>query len=184
MIRSVRLWLQTFMLDRQGLAAIEFALLAPIMLLLYFGMVEFSTGYLASRRANHSAAIIADLIAQDEVTSKANIDLAFDIGGLVLAPFDDSTLSIRLTSVTLNSKNEAIVDWSRNHGTGLPKLVPKAQYKPLPPDLLVSGQSLIIGESHYVYTSRLSRVIDKPMTFSRRYFLRPRASDKITCSDC
>lgn len=184
MIRSVRLWLQGFMLDRQGLAAIEFALLAPIMLLLYFGMTEFSTAYLANRRANHTASIIADLIAQSESTSRAEINLAFAIGNLIVEPFDSEPLSVRVTSITMAPDGDAVVDWSRAQGTGLPPLVKGADFANLPENLITSGQSLIVGESHYVYTSGATQVIKAPLTFKRRYFLRPRAMDKIPCKDC
>lgn len=184
MIASIRLWLCGFIQDRQGLAAIEFAFIAPLMLLLYFGMVEFSTAYMANRRANHTASITADLIAQDQETNRATLAKAFSVGGRIMPPYDVGPLSMRVTSVTLDSNNRAIVDWSSRHGTGINALRRGDVYGSLPADLLTAGQSLIIGESHYVYNSRSTQVINRPLVFERRYFLRPRTTDKITCSDC
>lgn len=184
MIRACSLWLKQFGQDRQGLAAIEFALLAPIMILIYFGMTEFSQAYMANRRANHVAAIVADLVAQGEVTSRADIALTAEIGDLVIAPFSAETLSTRITSVTLDGDDNAIIDWSRAHGTGLTALVKGAQFTDLPTGMITEGQSLIVGESHYVYSSRLSTVIKQPMVFTRTYYLRPRSVDMISCTDC
>ena len=178
-------WLMQFVHDREGLAAIEFAILAPVMLLIYFGMTEFSQAYMASRRANHMASIAADLIAQSDTTNLADLQRAFDIGDLVLKPFDSAPLSIRITSVMLDKNDRAIVEWSRRDGQGIPALTKGAIFPNLPPDLITEeGQTLIIGESHYVYSSEATRIIQQDLTFHRRYYLKPRTADKITCSDC
>lgn len=184
MIRVCSLWLRQFGRDRQGLAAIEFAMLAPIMILIYFGLTEFSQAYMANRRANHVAAIVADLVAQGEVTSKADISLATQIGDLVIAPFAKEPLSVRITSVTLDKNNRAIIDWSRAHGTGLGTLAKGREFANLPSGIIMKDQSLIIGESHYIYSSSLSTVIKKPMVFRRTYYMRPRSVEMIKCTDC
>ena len=177
-------WLLRFAEDRKGLAAIEFAMLAPIMLLLYFGMAESSQAYMANRRANHTASIVADLVAQGETTTKAELNRVFGIGELVMRPFGATPLSIRISIVTLDKNGRAIVDWSRGSGTALPARTKGSQYMDLPSGLILQDQSLIIGETTYTYTSSFTQVIKTPLVFSRQYYLRPRSSEKITCADC
>ncbi len=65
MRRAVRTGLLKRLLqDRRGVSAIEFALIAPVMITIYFGLIEFSQGYMAERRAGHVASMVADLVAQ------------------------------------------------------------------------------------------------------------------------
>lgn len=176
-------WFRAFARARDGLAAIEFAMLAPIMLLIYFGLTEFTQAYMANRRANHMASIVADLIAQGETTNTAELQRAFDMGPLVLKPFKADDLSIRVTSVTWMNGKGAVVDWSRSSNNGLNNFK-KNDVITVPEKLISNGESLIIGESRYVYEVEIARVIAQPLTFQRRYYLKPRSTDKITCSDC
>lgn len=50
--------------DQQGVAAVEFALILPLVLTLYLGLVEFSQGYRISEKINLLAHTLADLTAQ------------------------------------------------------------------------------------------------------------------------
>ena len=58
--------LQQFVRDRRGVSAVEFALIAPLMIAFYFGLTEFCQGYMAQKRMGHSAAAVADPVV-DEV---------------------------------------------------------------------------------------------------------------------
>ena len=53
-----------FLCDRCGLAAVEFALILPVMLTLYFGGVEVTNMLVANRRVTSVAYTAADLAAQ------------------------------------------------------------------------------------------------------------------------
>src|SRR5690606_13961191 len=76
--------------NRDGATAIEVALIAPVMILLYFGLVEFSQGFMAQRRASHAASVVSDLVAQSERTNRAGIDAIYAVGGLIMRPFPRS----------------------------------------------------------------------------------------------
>ena len=58
-----------FRKDRRGVAAVEFALIAPAMVLLYCGLVELCQAVIAERKANHVASAIGDLVTQAETVS-------------------------------------------------------------------------------------------------------------------
>ncbi|MBP8248028.1 MAG: pilus assembly protein, partial [Phenylobacterium sp.] len=66
-------WLRRFRDDREGVSAVEFALIAPIMILFYFGMAEICQGFMAQKRTQHVASTIADLVAQRETISTATL---------------------------------------------------------------------------------------------------------------
>ena len=59
--------------DSRGVAAVEFALLLPILLLLYFGVVELTQGVMTQQRANHVAATVGDLVSQSSSLASADV---------------------------------------------------------------------------------------------------------------
>ena len=56
--------LRHFRRDRRGVSAVEFALLAPLMLGLYIGCVEISEGVAADRKVTLTAGALANLASQ------------------------------------------------------------------------------------------------------------------------
>jgi Flp pilus assembly protein TadG len=164
--------------DERGISAVEFALLAPVVIAFYMGLSEFCQGYMAQKRMGHVSAAVADLIAQEETVTRANVDDIFGIGGLIMKPFSTTPLKQRVTSVT-RTGNKVNVDWSR--GAGLPALTGEVT---IPADLLTDGQSLIIAEATYDYDSPADYLMPGLTKFSHTYYLRPRVSDKTLCSNC
>lgn len=170
--------------DQRGVSAIEFALIAPIMILIYFGLVEFSQGFMAERRSSHAASIVADLVAQSSQTSKKDLDSIFQVGDVVMKPFAASSLSVMVSSVTVDSRGVATVEWSHANGRDLKPLDRNSRVADLPPGLIAAGESVILGETQYRYTSAIGKVLPNDIVFKRRYFLLPRSTERIPCPDC
>ena len=170
--------------NRDGATAVEFALIAPVMILLYFGLVEFSQGFMAQRRASHAASVVSDLIAQSERTNRAGINAIYAVGGLIMRPFPVADLSIRTTSIAIDARGVATVEWSHGNGKSLAPLQKGNLVTDLPPDVAEREQTVIMGETQYIYRSPFAAVLPRPVTLSRRYFLRPRTVDRVVCSDC
>jgi len=59
--------------DEAGIAAIEFAFIAPIMLFMYFGMAEVATAISVDRNVSHSANVAGDLTTQSQTVSAAEM---------------------------------------------------------------------------------------------------------------
>ncbi|WP_436356302.1 TadE/TadG family type IV pilus assembly protein [Brevundimonas sp. CEF1] len=173
-----------FWRDRRGVSAIEFALIAPVVMLIYFGMAEFCQAYMAQRRAGHTASTVADLMAQSEQTSTQDVAAVFAIGDMIMRPFSADKLSIRVSSVTMDDKGVARVDWSQANDKALDPRAKAEIISDLPPGLIESEQSLILGETEFEYNSAFGQVIKKPIKFTRSYYLRPRTVEKVTCSNC
>lgn len=170
--------------DQKGLSAIEFALIAPVMILIYFGLVEFSQAYMAERRASHAASIVADLVAQSGGTSRKDLDSTFMLGDTVMQPFAPGDLSIRVSSVTVDSHGVATVEWSQANGRNLRRREPDSRIDDLPSGLIEAKETLILGETEYRYPLFIPAAFWTELTFKRRYYLRPRSMDRIACSDC
>lgn len=173
-----------FWRDRRGVSAVEFALIAPVMLVIYFGLVELCQGYMADRRASHTASIVADLVAQSDATSVKDLTSVFAIGEMIMRPFPANELSIRVSSVTMDANGVGRVVWSRGNAKVLFARAPNSPVNDLPPGLIENGESLILGETEFIYTTAFAQVIKTPIVFKRSYYLRPRTQDRIACADC
>ena len=172
-----------FIRDRRGVAAVEFALIAPAMILLYSGLVETCQAVIAARKANHVASAVGDLVSQAEVVSSSDVSDIFNIGQTIMSPYPTATLQMRVTSVTLNQQGTPKVDWSR--GSGGLGAYSKGATVTLPATLgLGANDSVVMAEAKYQYTSILQQVMPNALTFDEKFYLRPRRSDKVTCSDC
>ena len=166
--------------DERGVSAVEFAMLAPVLIAFYFGMAEFCQGFMAQKRMGHVSAMVADLVAQEETVSTANLTDIFAIGGLIMKPFATTALKQRVSSVT-RTAGVAKVDWSR--GSGMTARAVNSTIT-LPTDLIANGESVIVSEATYDYDSPIDYFMPGITRFSHIYYLRPRTVDKTLCSNC
>lgn len=167
--------------DRRGVSAVEFALLAPIMIAFYFGLAEFCQGFMAQKRMGHSASMVADLVAQTDVVVKDEIADIFAVGVLIMKPFEATTLAQRVSSVTRDNNGVAKVDWSQ--GNGMTALTNGATVT-VPAGLIANGESVIMSEATYDYASPVDYLMPPITRFSQIFYLRPRRVETVGCADC
>ena len=167
--------------DQRGVSAVEFALIAPIMIFFYFGLAEFCQGYMAQKRMGHAAAMIGDLVSQSTTdVSAEQVEDIFAIGDLIMRPFTPDTLSLRITSVT-REDDTVTVDWSM--GRGMDALADGEEVT-IPEDLLEEGESLVMSEATYEYDSPINYMLPEGVTFDQIHYLRPRQVQRVACPDC
>ena len=172
--------LNRFVSDRRGAAAVEFAFIAPLMILLYFGMAELTQGMMADRRASHVASSIGDLVAQDTQVNQTGIDDVFKVGKAIVAPFPTAALSMRVTSVKADAGGTPKVSWSKVSGGGYAAL--SGTVSGLPVGLIAANESVIMAETTYVYTSAIQKTMASPITFKQKYYLKPRKGSEVIWS--
>lgn len=176
--------------DRRGVSAIEFAMLAPVLIILYFGLAELCQGYMSQKRMSHAASAIADLVSQTTVVTKDNLEDIFSIGPMIMQPFPASSLTYKVSSVTVDANGAARVDWSLAGTTTAAGTVTQAVgLKPndivaIPDDLIEKDESLIMAETNYHYASPVRYFMPNLTHFTSTFYLRPRTVDKVLCSDC
>ena len=170
--------------DRSGVSAVEFALIAPILILMYFGLAELSQALTADRRVAHAASAIGDLVAQETSVTAADLTDVFAAGATILTPYPTTTLSMRVTSVTGDSMGAPKVTWSKATGTGMTKLT-VGNSVTLPAGLVTAaGDNVIMSEATYTYTPLVGYVIKSSKNFTEKFYLRPRQAAAVSCADC
>lgn len=178
-LRRRRHLLSRFWKDQRGVSAVEFALIAPVLITFYFGFAETTQAMMAKRRASHVASTIGDLVAQEQSVTNAEMTDLFTIGGTLLSPFPTTSLKIRVTSVTANATTGVVhVDWSDGYG-GLAANTAGATYTGIPTGLIAAGQSLVISEVTYSYDSPIKKYVPNTLNWADKYYLRPRSVNTV-----
>lgn len=173
--------------DRRGVAAVEFALVAPVMIVMYFGLAEFTQAMMAERRTIRAASAIGDMIAQNSevsATGTGGISDVFAISTTLMRPFPTGTaLKLCVASIVADANNKKTVEWSRNQNdTTCP--AQGSTVTGVSADLITANQSLILSRVAYSYTGVINQALQTSPTFTKSLYLRPRRSAKVVCSDC
>lgn len=158
--------------DDRGVSAVEFALIAPVMVLLYLGMVEVSMALSADRKVTNAASALADLVAQDDVITDDEMVDILNAGSAIIQPFGDENFAVRITSVSMSLTGEVEVDWSDARGM----TARAAGSEPtLPGGVLSAGRSVIWVEVTYAYQAPFEEITGS-FDIAEEFYLRPRQS--------
>lgn len=170
-----------FWRDRRGVSAVEFALIAPVMIIIYMGMVELTQAMMAQRRMSNIASSIGDLAAQNAQLTNARRDDIFAIGATIISPFPSSTLKMCLMSVTSDATGKDTVDWSepKNGHANCPAKGTVLGSTVIPAAVLPASQSVIVAKASYAYSSTIKLVMSQTINFNRTFYLRPRKSETV-----
>jgi Flp pilus assembly protein TadG len=165
---SARLSVRDLIADKSGIAAIEFAMIVPIMLLMFFGTLEFSSAVAVDRKVTLIARTLSDLTSQ--ATSVADTDLTnfFTASISILTPYSPTPTKATISEIYVDSNKIAKIQWSKAatiaSGATQATLATSARSAGdvvtglVPPALLVKQTSLIFSEVRYLYVPTVGYV--------------------------
>ncbi len=172
-MRALLAIVRRFGRDRRGVSALEFALIAPVMVAMYLGAAEMTMALTADRKVTGAATSVADLVTQDDLITNAELADIYAAGDAILFPNDPADLSIRITSIRMDIDGDVFVDWSEARG-----LTPldTGSLPALPNGLLAPMNSIIMVEVRYPFQGPFPDESGPLMTLSDTAYLRPRRS--------
>jgi Flp pilus assembly protein TadG len=179
--------LADFARDPRGIAAIEFALILPVMLSLYIGSVEVSMGLSADRKVVLLTRTLADLVSQNDSTDVNQMKTIMNAGKVVLSPLKTTEARMRVTTVAISNVagKQATACWSevgQNSPSGW-TAYPRGKIfdtSEVPAALRTdNGTSLVMAEVQYTYKPVMGYVITGTLNLQERIFMRPRISTYV-----
>jgi Flp pilus assembly protein TadG len=168
--------------DDRGSAAIESAIIFPVLVLIFLGMVEMSQAFTVKRRVQNVASATADLVAQSQSVTTSDLNDIASIGAQLMLPFSSTGLALTITSVAEDTQSKITVQWScswSSLSSSANCSATGAAYTGLPAGLLSQGQSIIIGQTSYPYTPRIGEFLTGGLTFTASSYYRPRLAASV-----
>ncbi|MFN4009226.1 MAG: TadE/TadG family type IV pilus assembly protein [Pannonibacter sp.] len=176
----------SFAQDRRGVAAVEFALALPIMLILMIGSAETTEALNYKRKVNQVAISVADLVAQAETVSKADMTDIMYASSLIMEPYSASKLKVIVASIEFDAKGAAKVAWSINETGGTPWTKGSNPPITIPSGLNTPNTTMIVGQTNGQYIPTFAELAQNIMPRATSidmegiYFLRPRFTESVT----
>ena len=168
--------------NARGVSAVEFALLVPVLALMYVGTVEIGNLLTVMRRVDSVASTVADLTAQVKQVSTTDVADIFAASTSILDPYPATPLRMVVSSVVADNNNNGKVAWScASKGAGR---AVGSSYT-LPSGTTVANSSVIVAEITYAFTPLLDlKKIYSPgkLNLQRTYYERPRRSLTVAIS--
>src|SRR3954447_13839939 len=173
-------------IDSNAVAATEFAIVVPFMLLLYIGGVELGDGMAISAKVSKTAHAVADLVSQNTQVTASQMQGILGASSATIAPYrvtggaGQSLITVTVSEVSTDSSGIATVQWSRSfNGTTVSTGRLPGERMTLPPSLTTTQNnnvSLILSEVAYAYTPNLGYTISGTITLRDSQYLFPRCS--------
>lgn len=188
MISTIRRTIERFRPDTNGGAAVEFAIIAPVMLLMFFGAVEVSQGVAANRKMTLAARTISDLVARTGDIDQNELKNVFTASTYILRPFDLTDFKATVSAISMDGQGVPSVVWKvnlswSNNAASLSNSSDKT-VGTVPPDLRVAKTQLIKSDVTYPYKPASAFFI-KTISMSSTFFARPRRdTGVVTCKTC
>ncbi len=171
--RSSRLRFTALWRDCRGVAATEFAIVIPIMLIAFFGTVEFCSAVAVDRKVGIMARTLSDLTSQNTSVNDAQLTNIFNASTQIMSPYSTTPLQSTISELYVDPNTlVARVQWSQGanpRAIGSPVAIPTA--------LKVGATYMIYSEVNYQYVPTVGYVMAKTgIALSDLSYTRPRQS--------
>ena len=171
-----KLGLKSLLRNEDGISAVEFALIAPLMVLIFFGCIELSLMMRADRRVTATASSLGDLTSRLATVTDDDMRELYNAAAVMMQPYPAADTRMRITAIEDNGNGQKRVKWSDGH-----EMTPRAvnSIVNVPEGIVPSPGSVILTEVEYDYSSGFGFVIDTSMTITDSFYLRPRRVSNI-----
>ena len=161
----------------QGVAAIEFALTLPFLLILCFGGVEIMDGVTLDRQVSLIATTVGNIVTQyTTISASTQMPDILNAAAQIMLPYTASNTGIVVSLVSINGSGQATVTWSQAlhataRTTGSTVSVPSAMDTP--------NTTVVLSEASYAYTPVFDFIHVGTLHLAHSIYMVPREATTI-----
>jgi len=181
--------LRRFCASTRGLAAVEFAMILPILLVLMLASIDAGRAmaiYVKVRSATYTLDAVSN---QYTTIHDSDIRQILGAAAVILSPYPTSPVEVVVSQVSLAADGKAMVSWSdalnaTARQVGSPVALPASLASSAPPNNACNAYpcAFLLGEVKYVYTPMFGYFVTGPITLSDSLYMTPRSATSITRS--
>jgi Flp pilus assembly protein TadG len=161
-----------------GQAAVEFALVLPVLLILALGVAEMTNYIMAWLKVRSASTTAADLVARQEQTTPDALEDVVSAVHVIMAPFDSDRIDGSINHVEFDDDGTASCTWSHAIDGG-------DDFDPIDGigELAEPNQGVIVLHVHLNYQSITGDFFELPSAVSEVAYAAPRRTRTIPCRD-
>ncbi len=181
---ALRGLLRRFARERDGVSAVEFALILPFMLTLYLGGSELGDGMAIQFKATLAARTVADLATQyTNIPDTTTMNQIIAAASTVATPYPTTNMTVTVSELKLtNGSTTGSVVWSASNSGG-GRAVGSTFPLPTAMQALATASSptvyLILGEVTYPYTPSMGYAITGTINIYEDIVFSPRLASCV-----
>lgn len=185
-IRNIVLAIHRLHRDDRAVAAVEFALIVPFLITLYFGSIEAAALFTVDKRVSSISSTIGDLVAQWDpddgkiaTTSSGTLSDYMNASTGIIFPYSTTGLKIVVSFVQVKNDGTTKVLWSKANSAGTAKTT-NASYgeasiaSTTQMNSVSRGGCVIAAEVSYSYLPILGQVFKTALNLKHTNYFLPR----------
>jgi len=154
---------RNFLTDCSGVGAVEFAFIAPLMLVMFFGTVEFAQGVGANRKVTIMARTLSDLTSQNTTVTSTQLNNFFAAATAIMTPYSATPVQSTISELYIDPNTQtARVQWSVGSAVraqGSTVTIPSQLIARDAQNNVAANQYLIYSEVTYQYVPTIGYVM-------------------------
>lgn len=167
----------------RALGAVEFALTAPFLILMYVGSYQLMDAISAYRKVTITARSLADLATQYDTINQDQMQATLNAARQVMTPYSTVGSSLAIAQIAIDGSGNASLVWvcvnSDSPVCSTTSSTLKLSDIIIPPDLKNANTHLIYSRIIFHYNPGVAGSLIGPLTFSDDIFMNPRRSPSV-----
>lgn len=160
--------------DEDGMAAVEAAMIFPVMLAMFLGVFDLGNAILANQKTIRASQVIADLIARENIVADADINEAVEAGRLAFEPLDNSSFGVDIISMRFDENADSEIVWRETvNMTGVADPFSAVEA------LETADEGVVMVSVHYEYEPRFAGFLVSAIDMNEVAFSRGRSTPVV-----
>lgn len=174
-----KLQLARYAAEERANAAIETAVLMPLMIGLMIGCYDIGMGILMNQKTVGASQMIGDLITRDRSVTMTSLEDIIQAGELAYEPYSTTSFGYDIASIRFDADGDPIVLWrvTNNMAENDDAVASTA-------GLGDAGDGLVVVTTAYTYNPHFTQFVAGDIVMQEVAFLRGRKSATVTCNNC